>query len=198
MDKETLKTKRTQFFENILDHMNRPPARIDKILQQDVFYIEPDKENTFYDAEAGDLAICITGKFFDKTFTLYYSFWQLGDMLRIGIALDDDELFAAFPSDNHNEVTYLWGLKNEPRVDISHGCVFYDWEFSVENLYDSYKNQEKFILGARHMHFRTMRIIHDQCERIFIDLHQERLNRNLKDDGINSMEDFEQLTLDKN
>lgn len=167
MDKAQLKEKRKEFFQEILEAMRRPPTRIDIVLQQDKFYKPVDEENTFFDPEAGDLAISIKGTFHEKEFNVYYSFWQLGDMLRIGVAIYDDELQGAFASDAHNEVFYIWGMKNDPRVDVAHNCVFYDWEFEVKDLYDSYRNQEKFILGARHMHFRVMRILHDECQRIF-------------------------------
>jgi hypothetical protein len=191
MDKETLIKLRTEFFENILEHIQRPPARIDMVLQQDQFFMPVDKEKSFYDASAGDLAICIAGNFYEKEFNVYYSFWQLSDMMRIGVAIYDDELQGAFASDAHNEVFYIWGMKNDPRVDVSHGCVFYDWEFHVPELYQSYQNQEKFILGARHMHFRVMRILHDECHRIFM-----AKNRNIDEDinrGIDSVEDFETM-----
>ena len=123
------------------------------------------KEKTFYDSDSADLAICISGEFHEKKFDIYYSFWQIGDILKIGVALYDNELQGCFVADSHNEVLHIWGSKNEPRLDISHSCVFYDWEFEVPDLYDSYRSQEKYILGARHMHFRVMRILHDECLR---------------------------------
>lgn len=189
MDKATLKAKRQEFFKEILEAMRRPPTKIDSILQQDKFYNPVDEENTFFDPEAGDLAISIKGKFHEKEFNVYYSFWQLGDMLRVGVAIYDDELQGAFASDAHNEVFYIWGMKNDPRVDVAHNCVFYDWEFEVKELYDSYRNQEKFILGARHMHFRVMRILHDECQRIYY-----AKNRDNSEDS--SLDDFEKYLKD--
>lgn len=190
MDKETLKGHRTDFFKEILEAMRRPPSKIDMILQQDKFYNPVDEENTFFDSEAGDLAISIRGEFHEKIFNVYYSFWQLGDMLRVGVAIYDDELQGAFASDAHNEVFYIWGMKNDPRVDVAHNCVFYDWEFEVKDLYDSYRNQEKFILGARHMHFRVMRILHDECQRIYY-----AKNRDANSDDSN-LDDFEKYLKD--
>lgn len=190
MDKATLKAHRMEFFKEILEAMRRPPTKIDMILQQDKFYNPVDEENTFFDSEAGDLAISIRGKFHEKVFNVYYSFWQLGDMLRVGVAIYDDELQGAFASDAHNEVFYIWGMKNDPRVDVAHNCVFYDWEFEVKDLYDSYRNQEKFILGARHMHFRVMRILHDECQRIYY-----AKNRDSNSDDT-SLDDFEKYLKD--
>lgn len=167
MDKETLVKKRSDFFEYILEQIKRPPARMDEVLQQSQYYMPVYEADTFFDATAGDLAICIQGKFYDKEFKVYYSFWQLGEMLRVGVALNDEDLQTAFSSDSHNEVYYIWGMNNNPRVDVTHGCVYYDWEFVVPKLYDNYFNQERFVLGARHMHFRVMRILHDECFRIY-------------------------------
>lgn len=174
MNKITLVEQRKQFFEEILAQIKKQPARIDEILQQTMYYVPPNDEKTFFDPEAGDFAICIEGKFFDKEFTIYYSLWQLGDMLRIGVKIEDEELQGCFASDTHNEVFYIWGKKNDPRVDVAHGSVFYDWEFEVPTLYDSYRNQERFVLGTRHMHFRVMRIIHDECERLFLHKNKEK------------------------
>lgn len=166
MDKVTLIAKRAEFFESILKALRLPPKKIDYILQQDKYYTPVDEDNTFYDAEAADLAVSIKGEFHGKIFNVYYSFWQLGDALKVGVAIYDEDLQGAFASDSHNEVFHIWGQKNDPRVDVAHNCVFYDWEFEAKDLYESYRNQEKYILGARHMHFRVMRILHDECERI--------------------------------
>ncbi len=166
MTKEELVAKRAKFFDAIMENMNRPPSRIDDILQQSQYYVKPNMEGSVTAPENGDVAISIKGKFFDKEFNLYYTLWQLGDTLRVGVAIYDDELHGAFASDHHNEVFYIWGSKNDPRVDVAHGCVFYDWEFDVPHLYESYKNQERFILGIKHMHFRVMRILHDECQRL--------------------------------
>jgi len=167
MDKQTLMAKRQEFFKSILKCLSDGPSKIDKILNQDKYYIKPDLENSFINSEYGDMIIQINGEFYEKKFNVFYSFWQPGDILKIGIAINDDELQGAFISDTYNEIYYIWGLKNEPVVDASHGCALYDWEFEVPNLYDDYKNQERFILGVRHMHFRVMRIMHDECERAF-------------------------------
>lgn len=166
MDKITLLKKREEFFKSILDVLQLPIAKIDILLNQDKYYVPIEKKKTFYELELGDMAICIKGSFYNKKFEIYYSVWQLGDKLKIAIAIKDDSLQGAFASDAHNEVFYIWGDNHEPRVDLAHGCIFYDWEFTEPSLYDNYKNQEKYILGIRHMHFRVMRMICDECERI--------------------------------
>lgn len=190
MDKATLIAKRQEFFEDILKHLNVPPSKIDKLLHQDKFYVQPDKENTYINSEYGDMAIHVKGQFYDKKFSVSYLFWQLGNTLKVGITLNDDELQGAFASDAHNEIYYIWGVKNEPRIDVARGCVFYDWEFDVPELYDNYRNQERFILGSKHMHFRVMRIIHDECERMFFNS-----SGVAEDNGgkVSSIEDIEKI-----
>lgn len=169
MNKQELLNNREIFFKQISEHILKEPTKIDHILNQDKYYIRPNLEDIIINVEYGDMVIKINGKFYDKEFNIFYSLWQLSDTLKIGIALSDDDLQGAFSSDTHNEAYYIWGWKNDPKVDIARGCVFYDWEFEVPNLYDNYKEQERFILGVRHMHFRTMRIIHDECERLFFE-----------------------------
>jgi len=166
MDKQELAVKRKIFFDSIIGNIKRPPSEIDEVLQQDKYYIAPIENKTMSDPENGDLAIFINGKFHEKEFNIYYTVWQLGDILKVGVAIYDEDLHGAFASDHHNEVFYIWGNKNDPRIDVAHGCVFYDWEFAVKDLYDNYRNQERYILGVRHMHFRVMRIIHDECKRL--------------------------------
>ena len=168
MDKSTVILKRTEFFNEMMYRLNEPPSSIDVVLQQDKYYIKPNKDETFINPEYGDIAIAIKGKFYEQKFKLYYTIWQFGEILKIGVAIYDEDLQGAFTSDNHNEVFYIWG-QDTPRIDVAHGCVFYDWEFQVPHLYESYRHQERFILGLRHMHFRVMRIIHDECQRISLE-----------------------------
>lgn len=176
MEKEILIAKRKQFFDNILEVLKKPPSSIDMILQQDKYYVAPNLTKLTSVPESGDLAIFINGKFHEKEFNIYYTIWQLGDILKIGVAIYDQDLHGAFASDHHNEVFYIWGNKNDPRIDVAHGCVFYDWEFEVKELYDNYRNQERFILGVRHMHFRVMRIIHDECLRLLASKNEKFLS----------------------
>lgn len=167
MTKEELLNQRNAFFKEVASHIQTAPSRIDEILNQNKYYVRPSNEDIIINSNYGDMIIKINGSFYGRNFHLFYSLWQVSDTIKIGIALCDEELHGAFTSDTHNEVYYIWGWKNDPKIDVARGIVFYDWEFDVPNLYDSYKNQERFILGVKHMHFRTMRIIHDECERLF-------------------------------
>ncbi len=69
-------------------------------------------------------------------------------------------------ADKNDEISELWGEQNVPKIDISRGFIFYTWSFDSPDLYQNYLEREKFIFGIRHMHFRAMKIIHDECSRM--------------------------------
>lgn len=77
----------------------------------------------------------------------------------------DEDLQTAFSTDNNNEIFYIWGHKNDPKINILNECIFYD----LGNLkfHNYMKITRKFILGMRHMHFRSSRVIHDACHLSF-------------------------------
>lgn len=166
MNKKELLEKRTEFFEEILSNIRKPPSKIDKILKQDKYFIPIDERNTFYDVSSGDLVINVTGKAFDSTFDFAYTIWQYGNSLKLGLAIYSEFLHVAIPSDNYNEVFSIWGHNNEPYNNYIYDYLYYNWDFNAEKLYDDYKEQEKFILGIRHMHFRVLRLLINECEKI--------------------------------
>ena len=164
VDKKILWAKREEFFNDIIHYLQQKPLPIDYLLNQANYYLSPDMNNSISNSEYGDMAICVNGEFFGKQFKVYYTVWQLSDVLRIGVNIADEDLQTAFSTDNNNEIFYIWGHKNDPKINILNECIFYDWEFEVPQLYESYREQEKFILGMRHMHFRVLRVIHDACQ----------------------------------
>lgn len=178
MDKEHLFKARTLFFNDILDQITNPPNDMDMILNQSKYYISPEVSKIIKNIETGDLAIPITGSFFDKKFKLYYTLWQTGMRLKIGVAIYDDEMQDVFEKDTHKEIESIWPDSN-PIIDVAHGCVFYDWTFDATNLYDSYQIMEKYILGMRHMHFRVMRIVYDNCEMSHLEKQKDILRKTL-------------------
>lgn len=178
MDKKKLFNSRADFFNDIVDNITRLPQKIDKILNQDIYYINPISIDILNDPINGDLAIPFKGEFHNKQFEVMYTIWQIGENLRIGIALHDETLQDMFELDAHNEVESIWN-GNRPTVEASHGYLFYDWFFETPDLYNSYTHQERFIQGIRHMHFRVMKIIHDKCEMISLMARQSALNSTL-------------------
>ncbi len=165
MNKETLVKLRTEFFNNILSSIKLKPSKVDQLLKQDKFFILPDTEKSVFSPETGDLALYFKGEFHDMKFEFFYSIWQIGNLLKVGIAIFDN-LESAFSDDTHNELYLIWGKKHQVNIDFARECSFYDWEFDATNIYKNYQEQERFIFGIRHMHFRVLRIIHDECKKI--------------------------------
>lgn len=178
MTKEEIFDKRATFFNDILYHLERPPEAIDSLLNQDVYYIKPEKDTIINDSSTGNFAVNIKGKFFDKEFHLTYTLWQTGKILKIGVAINDEEFNDMFEQDKHYEIKSLWE-NGQLNIDVAHGCYFCDWSFSTPNLLDNYLEQEFFILGCRHMHFRVLRIVHDACEKFSLLERKKELNTNL-------------------
>lgn len=166
MEKEELFAKRKRFFEDIIENLFIPPSEIDFALEQDKYYVEPDRSSLIMNERTGHLAIKVPGNFFDIDFFVLYSIWQVGSRLKIGVNLKESIILPAFAEDEHGEVFRIFGEENPPTVDALHGGIFYDWEFPARELYSSYMNQENIISGVRHLHFRTMRIIYDYLEKI--------------------------------
>lgn len=166
MNKNEVLEARKTFFSDVIGTLLIPPIETDLFLNQDKYYIKPNYENIINLPEFGDLIIPIKGKFFSTKFTLNYSLWQLGTNLKIGISITDIDLQGAFVADKNDEISELWGEQNVPKIDISRGFIFYTWSFDSPDLYQNYLEREKFIFGIRHMHFRAMKIIHDECSRM--------------------------------
>lgn len=161
MDKKELVQKREIFFHKILEMLKREPDETDKLMKQDRFYFAPSK--TTMNSEKGELVILIPFQFQDKKVNVWYSIWQYAFDLKIGIFVEDPKLETAFQTDPHREIKYIWGGDAAPRFDSSRATVMYEWEFRVPRLFESYIYQEKYILGVRHMHFRLMRVLYDEC-----------------------------------
>lgn len=163
MDKVDLVKKREVFFQQIVDMFLREPDEIDKLMNQDKYYIAPSPEKTIINSEKGELILGFSVNFYGTKFNVWYSFWQYAFELKVAIFLEEPKLENAFITDTHREIKYLWGAEQNPRFDSSRGNVMYEWEFRVPRLFESYIYQEKYILGSRHMHFRLMRVLHDEC-----------------------------------
>jgi len=161
MEKVDLITKREKFFNQIVDMFERQPDETDRLMKQEKFYIAPNRK--IINAEKGELILGFPVKFANKEFYVWYSFWQYSFEFKIGVFIEDPKLENAFLTDTHREFKYLWGADLPPRFDNSRGSVMYEWEFKVPRLFESYIYQEKYILGSRHMHFRLMRVLHDEC-----------------------------------
>lgn len=165
MDKVNLINQRKEFFNNILTTLNMLPSRMDELLGQDKFYLPYDEKDTFEQALTGDLVINIKGQFEGVPFHIAYTLWQYGKNLTLGLALYTESLEGALSSDENGEIYHLWGRQRDPISNRLYGNLYYNWEFEVPELYHDYQEQEYFIIGIRHMHFRVLRMIYDECVR---------------------------------
>ena len=165
MDKSTLIKQRKEFFENILTMLRMSPGRMDELLGQDKYYLPFDEHSSFEQSLTGDLVINVKGKFADTPFQFAYTIWQYGKTLTLGLALYTENLEGAFSSDDNGEIYTLWGKHNDPHMSKLYGNLYYNWSFEVTDLYDNYQEQEFFIIGIRHMHFRVLRMIYEECIR---------------------------------
>ncbi len=165
MEKEALVLKRKKFFEEIFHVINIEPIQMDKFLNQAKYYIKPSFEQSFINEEFGDLVLTVNGQFFNKSFSINYTLWQLGTNLKIGLTIKEIDLQGALISDENQEISTLWDNDSKPDIDIARGCVFYNWSFFVPDLYTNYQTQEPFIYGIRHMHFRVLKLLYDECAR---------------------------------
>lgn len=151
--------RRAGFFRRILDSVSEAPSDIDQVMGQAKYFVRPLDSPRVFDARRGTLVFHVRPRFCDREFEFFYSIWQLGRMLKIGVILQGD-LEQAPLIDWHHEMSDLWA---EARLDRQSrtGATLYEWTFDVPDLYGCWLNQERYILGMRHCHFRMLRIVHD-------------------------------------
>ncbi len=161
MDRKELLGNRKQFFDEIIVSLSREVGELDRHFEQDKYYLQPNKDSLLVDVPNGELICEVKGHFFNIPFNYLISIWQVGTILKVGLLLKTEFLFNAFGTDQHSGFLDVWGKDNQPDIKIIHGGAFYDWQFNAANLYESYMNQENYIMGIRHMHLRASKIIYD-------------------------------------
>ncbi len=167
MEKSLILEKRKEFFEDIVKNLSRDLGPFDKFWGHDKYYKPIDPKGVVMDAVNGELICEVKGDFHGKKFEFLHSIWQVGTILKIGFLLKTADCVPAFNLDEKSEILYVWGEKNAVKIKIvDSDYLFYDWEFDATNIYKNYQEQERFIFGIRHMHFRVLRIIHDECKKI--------------------------------
>lgn len=164
MTQHELVAQRKYFFEKIVAYLEKEPQEVDLRLRQSEFFRPIEREGMIFDPELGDLWIKVKPSFYGKTVSLAYSFWQYGNVLKAAvIAYDNDVEWAMQRDGSHGELAQLFGQNRYYSLHTQHNETYYEWQFDATNLYDSYQNMENYILAFRHMHFRVMRLIHDNC-----------------------------------
>ncbi len=165
MTKEEVIEKRIEFFNDIIYSLQRKIGELDVYFQQDKYSIRPENKDFLVDPTNGELICNLSGSFFGTSFEVLYSVWQVGTLLKIGFLVKTEEVYEAFANDEQSEVLHVWHDKGNLTIKPLHGGIFYDWEFNVNNIYDSYLIQENYSMGIRHMHLRVLKTIYDYLEK---------------------------------
>lgn len=164
---------RANLFRDLLLAWANPPTPIDQIMGQDRTYIAPDfathrhdhpKTVKIFDVESGVLAASVTPPVadLDKGHLRWtYSIWQAGDWLRFGVLIQGETRYlVAFDSEHDNVLGMerIWDRNADFMVRGPHGLLV-EWRFKQPDLYDDFMIRERFVLVARHLHFRLSAMI---------------------------------------
>lgn len=157
LEVQMVKAKRLHFFKAIVSELMQVPDEVDKIMGQTEYWCAPRVEELILTDHT--LIVHVYPEFHGRKMHFFYSIYQIGDMLRVGIILDND-IETAPLLEGQNEIDHLWH-EVSPEVQDRNGSVMYQWSFQVSNFFDSWVRREYFARGVRHCHFRMLRIIHD-------------------------------------
>lgn len=188
--KELVHAVRADFFKSLLQEWSRPPEEVDELMgQTDCFYL-PDfarsdlisqssshsKIIMINDVERGLLACSVTPT--DENgnpseMRWVYSIMQAGDWLRYGVLIQGPPR-RIFNYTQHQEyvlsVEKIWDRPCDNQVRDAAGLLL-EWRFNEPEFYKEFAVRERFIIIARHLHFRLGRIIQTvvQQEEIGVD-----------------------------
>lgn len=157
---------RKELFGNLLNEWSRPPERIDDIMGQSEYFIEPDTgaaATTINDAERGLLVQSFSPpEVWGKKVQFFYSVLVAGNWMRFGVLIQGDaKLISSFASSNKctESLERVW---DRPATFIAReGGLLMEWRFDDQNLYDDYVVADRYIQVARHLHFQLGVAIHE-------------------------------------
>lgn len=165
---------RNEFFDALIEEWTRHPEEVDKLMgQEDCFYLpdfksklpnRPQKEVMIKDVERGLLAVSVTptdehGNPQDTRWV--YSIMQAGDWLRYGVLIQGPPR-KIISYAQHQEYTLsiekIWDRPCDNQLRDAAGLLL-EWRFEEPTFYDQFVCRERFIIIARHLHFRLGRIV---------------------------------------
>lgn len=172
---------RDQFFDSLLHEWSRPPEDIDVLMGQDNCFYPADfiKKNVtsvktetldpimIKDIKNGLLAVSITpdfnkGYLTDKGNVRWvYSILQAGDWLRYGLLIQGDPKKIFEYEQNHEymaSVESIWDRPCDHQIRDTAGLLL-EWRFQEPDFYTNFVIRERFLIIARHLHFRLGRLI---------------------------------------
>lgn len=161
--------KRENFFNKIIEIMFREDlASGEKMNIEDLFginkYIKfPNREEIFCKPEYGELVIPLRSEYFGKKFEIIYSLWQIGDELKVGFLIKQDEIVDLLL--NEREIFDDMYETSEYKFMLKYDGVFSEWYFKVKDLYENYEPQEYFIMRFRHMHINALRALYNNLKK---------------------------------
>jgi len=164
---------REAFFRDLLLAWATPPNLIDQVMGQDRSYILPDfathrhdhpKTIKAFDIKNGVLAASVTPPVSDLEkghLRWTYSIWQAGDWIRFGVLIQGETRYLLAFDNQHDNVLGLeriWDCNADFMTRGPHGLLV-EWRFNQPDFYDEFIVRERFVMVARHLHFRLSSMI---------------------------------------
>lgn len=171
---------REAFFRDLLLAWANPPNLIDQVMGQDRSYISPDfathrhdhpKTIKAFDIPNGVLAASVTPQVADLEkghLRWTYSIWQAGDWLRFGVLIQGETRYLVAFDNEHDNVLGLERIWDCNADFMSRGPngLLVEWRFKQPDFYDDFTVRERFIMVARHLHFRLSAMIDSLSRKI--------------------------------
>lgn len=164
---------RSIFFHDLLLAWANPPNHIDQLMGQDRTYIAPDfathrhdhpRTVKIFDVANGVLAASVTPPVSDLdkgNLRWTYSIWQAGDWLRFGVLIQGETRYLVEFDNQHDNVLGMervWDRNADFLVRGPHGLLL-EWRFKQPEIYTDFIVRERFVMVARHLHFRLSAMI---------------------------------------
>lgn len=164
---------RTMFFRDLLLAWANPPNMIDQIMGQDRTYIAPDfathrhdhpKTVKIFDVVNGVLAVSVTPPVSDLdkgNLRWTYSIWQAGDWLRFGVLIQGETRYLVEFDNQHDNLLGMERVWDRNADFLARGPngLLLEWRFKQPDLYTDFIVRERFVMVARHLHFRLSSMI---------------------------------------
>lgn len=148
---------REHFFRTMIRDAMREPGEVDRLFGQHETWRRPSLEGVTIDGQS--MIVRIETDFHDSIQQFWYSIWQCGDFIKIGVVLSGSLVHAPI-LEGQDEISRMFSDAPTEMQDRA-GSVLYQWGWEVPGLYKDWGRQEHFIGLFRHLHFRICRIIHD-------------------------------------
>ncbi|MCD5327957.1 hypothetical protein ACFFU8_09010 [Chromobacterium piscinae] len=148
---------RKVFFEEMIRVLNDEPTEIDFILGQQTLFVPACQEKRIIDADRGNLLIYFYPVHNEITYQLAWSVYQIGEMLKIGLLVQNSQL-GELLNDRYNQFDGIWD-GTYVRKSERGAMMMFEWSFTTPNLYSNWAVAETYVRGLRHAHFRVLKLL---------------------------------------